>query len=399
LGIAGLFLIAISSVVLYQKLIHHGEYKSLETELAEDAAWEQRWWEKGNAYSLQGGEAHIQVNPSERTLVAQWTLNNVQTVKGLLHGSLPHGVNISAAVVAGRAVIPDVAHDHFTLPMDTCPAQGCDVALTLSATLRDWPAHDVQSWLQPSGVWLRASDVLPTLGLNPDRRLRIPAERAQFGLPELADNLPRHAMQAAKDVAPAGTWHWSVVVDAEGVSTQTSGSLTGPLDFAMVWLPKMPEQTPQNGVYAWHGHEYRQAAKDILEDLQLMAQGVGDLLGQVPDVRYVIQVPRELGEIAVHGELLWLPENLGWDIASEGPGRKRRRAAIASALSRHVLLRLLICVPSQVPNGCSPGYRDGSEWNACGAAMDSRHGLPSKTGRRKNCSKHWGKDWTHRLAG
>jgi hypothetical protein len=283
--------------------------------------------------------------------------------------------------------------------MDTCPAQGCDVALTLSATLRDWPAHDVQSWLQPSGVWLRASDVLPTLGLNPDRRLRIPAERAQFGLPELADNLPRHAMQAAKDVAPAGTWHWSVVVDAEGVSTQTSGSLTGPLDFAMVWLPKMPEQTPQNGVYAWHGHEYRQAAKDILEDLQLMAQGVGDLLGQVPDVRYVIQVPRELGEIAVHGELLWLPENLGWDIASEGPGRKRRRAAIASALSRHVLLRLLICVPSQVPNGCSPGYRDGSEWNACGAAMDSRHGLPSKTGRRKNCSKHWGKDWTHRLAG
>jgi hypothetical protein len=95
----------------------------------------------------------------------------------------------------------------------------------------------------------------------------------------------------------------------------------------------------QNGVQAWHGHEYGQAAKDILEDLQLMAQYVGDLLGQVPDVRYVVQAPRELGEIAQYGELLWLPEDLGWDIASKGPGRKRRRAAIASALSRHVLLQ------------------------------------------------------------
>ena len=40
-----------------------------------------------------------------------------------------------------------------------------------------------------------------------------------------------------------------------------------------------------------------------------------------------------------YGELLWLPENLGWDIADKGPGRERRRAAIASALSRHLLLQ------------------------------------------------------------
>jgi hypothetical protein len=130
------------------------------------------------------------------------------------------------------------------------------------------------------------------LGLDPDRRLRIPAERAQFGLPKLTENLPRHAMQAAEAVAPAGSWRWSVEIEDGGVSTQNSGSLTGPLDFAMVWLPKTPEQTTQNGVQAWHGHEYGQAAKDILMDLQLMAQCVGDLLGKVPDVRYVIQAPR-----------------------------------------------------------------------------------------------------------
>jgi ABC-type transport system involved in multi-copper enzyme maturation permease subunit len=339
LGIVGLLLITIPAVVLYQKLVVHGEYQSLDAELAEDAAWEQQWWEKGCAYSLQGGEVRIQVNPSERTVTAQWTLNDVRTVNGLLHGSLPHGVSITSAVVEGKDVVPDTAYDHFTLPLDSCPAQGCDAKLTLTAALQDWSVDKVQSWLLPSGVWLRAADVLPALGLDPDRRLRIPAERAQFGLPKLTENLPRHAMQAAEAVAPAGSWRWSVEIEDGGVSTQNSGSLTGPLDFAMVWLPKTPEQTTQNGVQAWHGHEYGQAAKDILMDLQLMAQCVGDLLGKVPDVRYVIQAPRELGEIVQYGKLLWLPENLGWDVDSKGPGRKRRRAAIASALSRHILLQ------------------------------------------------------------
>ena len=339
LAIVGLLLIAIPGVVLYQHLVVHGEYQSLKAEIAEDAAWEKQWWQKGNAYSVQGGEVRIRVNPSERTLTAQWTLNSVQSAEGLLHGSLPHGVSISAAVVEGREVVPNTAYDHFTLPLDNCPAQGCDVGMTLTVELRDWPVDNVQSWLQPSGVWLRAGDVLPTLGLDPDRRLRIPAERVQSGLPKLIDNLPRHALQAAEAVAPGGSWRWSVEIEGEGISTQTSGSLIGPLDFAMVWLPKTPEQTTQNGIQAWHGHEYEQTAKDIIKDLQLMAQFVGDLLGEVPDVRYIVQAPRELGEIAQYGELLWLPENLGWDIASKGPGRKRRRAAIASALSRHVLLQ------------------------------------------------------------
>lgn len=339
LAIAGLLLITLPGVVLYQKLVVHGEYQSLKEEIAEAAAWEKQWWNKGGAYSLDGGEVHVQLNPSKRTLEAQWTLNNVQSANNLLHGSLPHGVSISSAVVEDKKVVPNTAYDHFTLPLEVCPVGGCDVQLTLTAKLQDWSADDVQSWLLPSGVWLRAADVLPTLGLDPDCRLHIPAERAQFGLPKLEGNLPRHAMQAAEAVAPAGSWHWRVEIEGGGATTQTSGALNGPLDFAMVWLPDTPEQTTQNGIQAWHGHEYRQAAEDILEDLKLMTQYVGDLLGQVPDVRYVVQAPRELGEIAQFGELLWLPENLGWDLASEGPGRKRRRAAIASALSRHLLLQ------------------------------------------------------------
>jgi len=340
MAIAGLLLITISGTVLYQKLVVHGEYQSLKNEIAENAAWEKQWWHKANAYSLDGGKVHVKVNPSKRAFTAVWTLNNVKTAKGLLHGNIPHGVEISSAMVEGREVVIDTAYDHFALPLENCPPDGCAVKMTLTAELQGWSADKVQSWLLPSGVWLRAVDVLPTLGVNPDRRLHIPSERAEFGLSELSNNLHRHAMQSTDAaVAPKGSWHWRVEVEDNGVGTQTSGSLNGPLDFAMVWLPDTPKQTTHNGIEAWHGDEYGQAAKDIIEDVQLMAQCVGDLLGQVPTIRNIIQSPRELGEIKQYGELLWLPENLGWDIDSEGPGRKRRRAAIATALSRNVLLQ------------------------------------------------------------
>ncbi|MCH9812656.1 MAG: hypothetical protein K0U47_01795 [Epsilonproteobacteria bacterium] len=339
LAIIGLLLIAIPGTVLYQKLVIHGEYLSLKDEIKEDAAWEKQWWNKGSAYLLEGGEVRVKVNPSKRTFTAQWTLDNVKSDKNLLDGSLPHSVSISSALVEGQKVIPNTAYGHFTLPLENCPTEGCDIELNLTAEFNDWSADDTQSWLLPSGVWLRAVDVLPTLGLDPNRRLGIPAERAKFTLPKREDNLPRHAMQTAEGVAPKGSWTWSVEIEDEGESTQNFGSLNAPLDFAMAWLPKTPQQITQNGIEAWHGNEYQQTAKDIIEDQQLMAQCVGDILGEVPDIRYVIQSPRKLGEIAQYGELLWLPENLGWDIASEGPGRKRRRAAIASALSRHVLIQ------------------------------------------------------------
>ena len=55
-------------------------------------------------------------------------------------------------------------------------------------------------------------------------------------------------------------------------------------------------------------------------------------LGRAPAVRTVLQAPRERGEAALHGNLLWLPEHEGWDIAGEGFARWQRRATIAAAL-------------------------------------------------------------------
>lgn len=339
LAIVGLLLITIPGTVLYQKLVVHGEYISLKDEIAQDAAWEKQWWNKGSAFSLKGGDVQIKVNPSNRIFTAQWKLNNVKSDNNLLHASLPHSVNISSALVEGQKATPNIAYDHFTLPLVNCPTEGCDVELNLIAEFNDYSADGTQSWLLPSGVWLRAVDVLPTLGLDPDRRLGIPAEREQFGLDKLENNLPKDALKTADSVAPAGTWTWNVEIEGNGESTLSSGALKAPLNFAMAWLPKTPQKITQNDTEAWHGDEYTQAAKDIMEDQELMAQCVGDILGEVPDIRTIIQSPRELGEITQYSELLWFPEDLGWDIASNGPGHKRRRAAIATALSRHVLLQ------------------------------------------------------------
>lgn len=339
LALVGVLLITVPGTILYQKFIVHGEYKSLKDEIAEAAAWEKEWWNKGSAYSVEGGEIEIKVNPANRSFEATWKLDNVTSSNGLLLGSLPHSVNISSATVDGKKVTPDIAYDYFSLPLNNCPSKGCSVELNLSAKFQDWSADNVQSWLLPSGVWLRAENVLPTLGLDPQRRLHIPAEREEYDLTKLENNLPQDAMQAADTVAPKGSWHWNVEIGGEGVSSQSSGSLNAPLDFAMVWLPTTPNQMNKNGIEVWYGDTYEQAAKDILEDTQLMAEHVNSLLGQVPEVKYIVQAPRKMGEIVQYGQTLWLPENLGWDLASKGPGRERRRAAIASALSRHLLLQ------------------------------------------------------------
>ena len=53
----------------------------------------------------------------------------------------------------------------------------------------------------------------------------------------------------------------------------------------------------------------------------------------------MVQVPRERGETALHGDLLWLPEDAGWDIAGEGFGGWNRRATVAAAIAEAHLTR------------------------------------------------------------
>jgi hypothetical protein len=105
----------------------------------------------------------------------------------------------------------------------------------------------------------------------------------------------------------------------------------------MVCLPKSPPRLEQAGLGVWHGRAHAGTAREILEDVQAMGDCVARLVDGVPGVQDVLQVPRELGHLAVHGGVLWIPENDGWDVGPRGVGRWMRRAAIAQTLAAHAL--------------------------------------------------------------
>lgn len=320
--------------LLQQKLVNDGEYQSTLAQIADAVAWEQRWWSQADAFNVVAGKVDIQVTPSMQTAQVRWRLLDVTARNGMLHGSLPHGVTLDTATVAERAVKAEMAYDHFAVPLGKCATSGCSVILNLSVTQAGWPHSDAPPWLHRSGVWLRAADVLPTLGLDPDKLWRVPRERQQHGLSAQAPTLPSaEYLRASQAVAPAGMWQWRVRFTDEGVQTQTTGRVDAPLDFAVAWLPQAPEKLVQDGVTVWHSATYTQTAHDILADLKAMQQCVHDTLGATSVVKQVLQSPRHLGEPQLHHDVLWLPEHTGWDVSVKGFGHLHRRAHIAAALS------------------------------------------------------------------
>ena len=170
--------------VLHEQLVTLGGYESQPAATADDAAWEARWWAAAAPFSVAGGEAHIVVHPAERVAVVRWRLDGVRSRSGALHGSLPHGAEIARAAVNGREASAAVAFDHFALPLEACglTTEGCTVELDVAARGEGWSAEGETPWLHPSGVWLRAADLLPTLGHDPDRLVRAPRERRTHGL-------------------------------------------------------------------------------------------------------------------------------------------------------------------------------------------------------------------------
>ena len=140
---------------------------------------------------------------------------------------------------------------------------------------------------------------------------------------------------------PRGDWRWSVNFagagrDADrpgGTAVATAGRTDGLLDFAAAWWPGAPVETSRGGLAVLHGPERTRDAAGVLDDVAAMHACVEATLGRAPAVHTVLQAPRERGEAALHGGLLWLPEHEGWDIADEGFARRQRRATIAAALA------------------------------------------------------------------
>ena len=368
---AGTVVLAIGvHTVLHDRLVIRGGYESAAAETADDAAWETRWWAEAAPFAVSGGEATIAIDPAARRATARWRLDGVRSSSRTLHGSLPHGAEMARAAVEGREATVTVALDHFALGLDACGStgsgsesdatatgvpepsptaaggpgsgeEGCTVELEVVARGDGWSAEGESPWLRPSGVWLRAVDLLPVLGHDPDRLVRAPIERRAFGLDPAPGGAAAGALAPAAGVAPAGDWRWSVTFTGDGrdpdrtdgTEVATAGRTNGPLDFAAAWWPGAPVETRRGGVAALHGPWRTRDVDGVLDDVAAMRACVGATLGRAPAVRTVLQAPRERGATTLHGDLLWLPEHEGWDIAGESFGRWRRRATIAAALA------------------------------------------------------------------
>ena len=214
----------------------------------------------------------------------------------------------------------------------------CELILELRVALKGWPHEGHPPTLSGDEVWMTASDLLPRLGLDPDRALRNPDVRARYGLPPSLPSLPRLSLVPAVGAAPAGSWRWQVNLP-KGWSLAHRGETRGPLDFAVVWRAHTPEQATRDMKVAWHGRSRGQAAAEVLADLQQMETCL-DGLGpeSMTAVETVLQAPRG-SRLAVHGPVFWLPEDQGWDVGETGFGRWQRRRLIARGLAEDRLER------------------------------------------------------------
>ncbi|MEM8768086.1 MAG: hypothetical protein AAGE43_11610 [Pseudomonadota bacterium] len=325
--------------LLNTQLIDEGEFETKADAIAADINWEKTWWPEATAFSVLGGSVQIDLNPAARKGNIVWRLEGLKTEA--LNGTLPHGIALSSASLAEgeseSVLLVRQDDDHFVVSAPDC-LTGCDLILRLSVEAQGWPV-ETAPWLHGSGVWLRAENVLPTLGHDPRRLARSLVDRKAYALPaELPEMPAKETLTPIRGVAPAGEWRWQVNAPG-GTALGAEGAGRGVLDFAYVWLPEGPELTSQDGVRFLASPSRKTQLPLLAEEILTLGQCVAQELGQQPELYAVIQSPRDLGAAAMHGTLLWAPEDAIWESDGSGLGGWQRQFNIAQTLGRQVTLR------------------------------------------------------------
>ncbi|MEM6289756.1 MAG: ABC transporter permease [Myxococcota bacterium] len=381
-GPAGLTMAAVTAglfamLALFEReLVDSGQYETAAEERAAAAAWERTWARRGGRVELDGGSVAVSVEPDAQVASVVWTLRQVRTPDRQLHLELPFGVGPLEATAQGESLAVERAADHAAVSLGACAdASGCDVRLAFDVAWVGWrPFEGETPWMHASGVWGTSNDLLPRLGLDPDRMLRVPSQRREQGLPDLPPALDRHGAVYDRGVAPAGDWTVEIALPT-GWSLQPPSAFDGPLEFVLAWRPEAPLSLEGDGTVVWHGRAHAQTAAEILEDVEEVHHCVDTLLGGTPGPRAVLQAPRHT-EPAVVGDALWLPEDPLWDVDSEGHGRWHRRLVLGRLLARDTITRraemqrhpgsrwLSEGVPGWVALHCSRALDGADAWHA-----------------------------------
>jgi len=331
-AIALIAVIALAALApwLHQKWVIEGGYRSLHQQLTEDAEWERHWLPYVAAFSVTGGTLDIHINPAQQQLDGTWHLHGVQSSNEQLPMALPHGLHELRAEVNGQPVEVETAWEHAAIHLGACAqtATGCEVMLSWQLNARGWNSKAIPPWMLPTGFWARAQEIAPQLGFDRNRIIRSPNERQILTLDPVIPDIPASAAIAMDALAPAANWHWTVHRDDTLLETGTS---TAPLDFSAIWMPNA-HTSPIDTITVLHDPTHRQTARSIAADAANMQHCVTRRTDYSVNIERIIQLPRGLGETALIGSTLLLPEQYAWDVADTGIGRWLRRADIAAAL-------------------------------------------------------------------
>ncbi len=344
LAVLAVFALGTSSVILHEQLVHNGGYLTADSERREDAAWEKRWFPNETTsatFFVAGGDLRLTIDPATKTIDGRWHLRQVTAPAGHLHVTLPHGLEISGAIVDSQEVTVLSQYDHVAIPLGDCATRGCTVTLAWSARSTGWSAAGDTAWSTPVGVWFRAEDVAPRIGYDTDRVLRGATARQDYGLKRNVHLPKARAATSSYAIAPAGEWQWEVELLGSGQQAELLGSPTGttnaPLDFAVLWGATV-EVSQSGGFQIAHARQNAGQVDSVTEDASDMQACVTRRLGTTVEIDQVVQWPRGLHTTHVSGATLQLAEEPHWDIANRGVGRWLRRADIARALARRQLV-------------------------------------------------------------
>jgi len=320
---------------LHQRLVIEGGYRTLHQQLAEDAAWERHWLPRAAEFAVAGGALDIHIEPAQQRLSGHWQLHGVQSANGQLHMQLAHGLHDLQAQVNGQPAEVETAWDHAAVTLGACArtATGCEVVLNWQLNAQGWNSQATPPWMLPSAIWARAKEIAPQLGFDRNRIIRSPNERQALALDPAIADIPAHAATSLEAIAPAADWRWTLHLDD---TVLNSGNTAFPLDFAAIWMPNADTRQIDT-ISVLHAPTHTQTARSIAADTADMQHCITRRTGYSANIERIVQLPRGLGETALIGTTLLLPEQYAWDITDTGTGRWLRRAAIASALIRHHL--------------------------------------------------------------
>lgn len=328
-------LLAALGSVLSTRFVDEGGYESTADAIRSDGDWERDWWSQASPFSMHGGDVAVRLNPSLGIGEVRWRIDGLRASR--LHGTLPHGIALMGAQRGGAPADLEIDGDHFAVAAD-CAAP-CTLTLELAVEPQGWQT-EAMPWLDASGVWLRAQDVLPTLGHDPDRLVRSIGDRARLGLPAELPPVPKAAaLRSLEGVAPMGAWSWSVAID-QGTGEYVvadSGSFDGVLAFASVWLPEAVPEQQRLSTRFLVGEARLPLLDEFAEDLVALRQCVAAELGDAPVIDAVLQAPREAGDIVLYDGVLWAPEDIAWQSDGTGSGVWQRQYNIATAIARDTI--------------------------------------------------------------